>query len=430
MIKTFTIHRLGPQGDGVHESPHGKIFFERTAPGDCVRAHVYQDRQGIFRGEVQELLESSPNRQEAPCSHYDDCGNCTLQHLNQTFYRHWKLETVREAFRKKGLRPRKWTPAVFVGENNRRRLTLSARKENGKLFLGYHRRRSQEVVHLRSCLIAEPAFLEIHSRLVPLLRETIKERNTLDIFLQMVGATIDSVLTGPLTLAERNLLKERLRQFPNLHRVGWRADETSKIQILFEKCPIQAQFGDLLVPLPPDAFLQPTLEGERALIQSVLHALPPKGKFADLFSGCGTFSGAMLQRGSVDAYESVPSAVHALGKAGQGKRLKVFRRDLFKHPLRKEELNAYDAVVFDPPRAGCEEQAARLASAKTRTVIGVSCNPSTFARDAKILCEGGYWLQSLQVVDQFRWSHHVEVVGVFTKQKNTATPFRRSPNRS
>ena len=124
----------------------------------------------------------------------------------------------------------------------------------------------------------------------------------------------------------------------------------------------------------------------------------------------------MLTRGSVDAYESVPQMVNALSKAARGKPLKVFRRDLFRNPLRREEINRYDAVVFDPPRAGCLEQVTAMASARVRTLIGVSCNPATFARDARILCHGGYRLQTLQTIDQFLWSHHVEVVGVFTKQ--------------
>jgi 23S rRNA (uracil1939-C5)-methyltransferase len=180
---------------------------------------------------------------------------------------------------------------------------------------------------------------------------------------------------------------------------------------------VTAAFGKLKVGLGPAAFLQPTLEGERALVETVLGALPRDARLADLFSGYGTFSGPMLASGSVDSYESVPAAVAALARAAKGKPLKAFRRDLFARPLRRDEINRYDAVVFDPPRAGCPDQAAEMASARTPCLIGVSCNPATFARDARILCEGGYWLESVQVIDQFLWSHHVEVVGVFTKRK-------------
>jgi 23S rRNA (uracil1939-C5)-methyltransferase len=148
----------------------------------------------------------------------------------------------------------------------------------------------------------------------------------------------------------------------------------------------------------------------------VMELLPASGKFADLFSGCGTFSGPMLARGSVDAYESVAPAIRALDKAKAALPLKAFRRDLDREPLRREEANRYDAIVFDPPRAGAAEQAKALAAAKMPVLIGVSCNPATFARDARMLVDGGYRFDSVRVIDQFTWSHHVELVAGFTKK--------------
>jgi 23S rRNA (uracil1939-C5)-methyltransferase len=143
--------------------------------------------------------------------------------------------------------------------------------------------------------------------------------------------------------------------------------------------------------------------------------LPSSGRFADLFSGCGTFTGPMLERGPVDAYETVESAIRALDKAKADKSLKAFRRDLFSNPLRRDEANRYDAIVFDPPRAGAPEQVKALASGRTPLIVGVSCNPATFARDARILVDGGYRLDSVKVIDQFTWSHHVELVAGFTR---------------
>ena len=144
--------------------------------------------------------------------------------------------------------------------------------------------------------------------------------------------------------------------------------------------------------------------------------MPDKGKFADLFSGSGTFTGPMLARGSVDAYDSVAPAIRALEKAKGALPLKAFRRDLEREPLTREEANRYDAIVFDPPRAGAAEQAKALASAKTPVLIAVSCNPASFARDARTLVDGGYKLDSVKVIDQFTWSHHVELVAGFVKR--------------
>jgi len=186
---------------------------------------------------------------------------------------------------------------------------------------------------------------------------------------------------------------------------------------MLEAKPLFATFDTLTVALPPLAFLQPTTPGEDALAGAVMDALPARGKFADLFAGCGTFAGRILTRGSVDAYESADAAVRALEKAKGQLPLKAVRRDLFRNPVSAREADAYDAIVFDPPRAGAHDQAKQLAESKVPRLIGVSCNPATFARDARILVDGGYGLDSITVVDQFTWSHHVELVGVFSKAR-------------
>jgi 23S rRNA (uracil1939-C5)-methyltransferase len=413
----LTIQKLGPMGDGIHEEGRTRIYVDRTAPGDLIEAQVSKDKDGILRGEVAKLLEPSRFRQEAPCPYYDRCGNCTLQHLTPAFYRNWKSQMVRDAFQKQGLRPRQWLEPVYLGRQRRRRVTFTALKRRNQILLGYYRRRSDQITDIDACLIAEPKILDLRNAIKPFLSAALKDGKSVDIFLQVVGQAVDVVVTGPV-------VKEalvQLREVPGITRLSWQASEKESIQEVFAKGSVVAAFGTLKVPLPPGAFLQPTQEGEETLVNAVISALPTKGKFADLFSGCGTFSGPMLKLGSVDAFESLPAAVSTLSKAAAAKPLKVFRRDLFRRPLRRDEINRYDAVVFDPPRAGCAAQAEELASSKTRTLVGVSCNPATFARDARILCDGGYWLQSLQLVDQFLWSHHVEVVGVFTRQK------RKSP---
>lgn len=184
---------------------------------------------------------------------------------------------------------------------------------------------------------------------------------------------------------------------------------------MLEVSPLRAKFGALDVALPALAFLQPTTAGEAALVDAVMELLPRAGKFADLFAGCGTFSGPMLERGPVDAYENASSAVRALEKSKGTKPLKAIERDLFRQPLQPVEANRYDAIVFDPPRAGAQEQAKALAASQVPRLIAVSCDPGSFARDARILVDGGYRLESVKVIDQFTWSHHVELVACFTR---------------
>jgi 23S rRNA (uracil1939-C5)-methyltransferase len=419
-ITALTIRELGPQGDGIHRGPQGRVYVERSLPGDRLNARVRRDEAGIMRGEIIEIIEESPYRQTAPCPHYEHCGNCTLQHLRHDFYQDWKNNLVADAFFRQGLQPRQWKNTVFIGTGLRRRATFTASLERGRIEVGYYRRRSRQIADIDSCLVADPKLMQMRETLKTYLAGLLIAGKPLDIFLQLVGDSLEIVLTGPVGRdgkPDRKIqatLAPLLSQSP-IRRIGWRNRPQDGIQILLREGPLVATFGALKVDLPPAAFLQATREGETALVNRVLAALPASGHFADLFSGCGTFSGPMLTRGSVDAYEWIPSAVQALQKAAGPQPLKAFRRDLFANPLRRDELNRYDAVVFDPPRGGCPEQAQAMASARVRTLVGVSCNPATFARDARILCEGGYRLQSLQIVDQFLWSHHVEMIGVFTK---------------
>lgn len=420
-ISDLSIRHLGPKGDGIHlGTGGGRVFVERAIPGDRVKARVFNDGDGIPRGEILKILEPSPHRQKPPCIHYERCGSCTLQHLSTGYYRDWKTALVREAFQKQDLRPRRWLDTIFVGRSNRRRATFTAEKRREKVILGYYRRRSQEVADIDSCLIADPRLLELREEIKPFLGRILKDGISADVFLQIVGDGADMVVTGPVgrhgepDTMVREAMEQLVKASP-ISRISWRARERDSIEPMVTRRPVTATFGSLKVNLPPAAFLQPTPEGEQALVKAVLAALPAEGKFVDLFSGCGTFSGPMLARGAVDAYESIPQMVNALSKAARGKKLKVFRRDLFRSPLRREEINRYHAVVFDPPRAGCLEQVTAMASSRVRTLIGVSCNPATFARDARALCNGGYRLQTLQAIDQFLWSHHVEVVGVFSK---------------
>lgn len=422
MLSDLTILELGPKGDGVHRGPRGRVYVERTAPGDKLRGEVQVDRAGIPRAEIVEMLEASPHRQVAPCPHYSVCGNCTLQHLNQDYYHAWKTKMVEEAFRAEGLKPQNWLKPIFIAGGNRRRATFSAFKGGRSLAFGYYQRRSQRIHDIDSCLVADPRLLELRAAIKPILMTLMSEAAPVDVFLQISGNAVDVVLTGPIGIHGRpdeacRPAVQKILDLPGVARVSWRVREGAVIEPLLNRGAVHAQFGILQVALPPDAFMQPTPEGEAALVDAIMKELPDDGHFADLFSGCGTFSGPMLTHGSVDSFESDVPAVQALAKAARGMPLRVFKRDLFKNPLHPQELNHFDAVIFDPPRAGCEAQMVSLAKSRVDRVIGLSCNPATFARDARLLTKGGYRLKSLQIVDQFIWSHHVEVVGVFTKSR-------------
>ncbi|MBL8644073.1 MAG: class I SAM-dependent RNA methyltransferase [Rhodospirillaceae bacterium] len=418
MSGNFLIHDLGPKGDGIHRSDQGPIYIDRALPGDTVKAQVQRGSGGVLRGELLEIVAPSPHRVPAPCPHFETCGGCTLQHADVAFYREWKTGWVRAALRKANVEPERWEAPAFLPEGTRRRVTFAAYQNGKTVTLGYFRRRTHQVTEITTCLVAEPMIMELRNRLGPLLAPLLQPGKTTDAFIQSVGSLCEVVITGPI--GEKGTPDLRVFEAAahmahtlKLARVSWRGRERDEPEVLLEVAPLYAAFGPLNVALPPLAFLQPTALGEQALVSAVMDALPKQGKFTDLFSGCGTFSGPMLRRGAVDAFEGEVSAVGALDKAKDPQKLKAQQRDLFRKPLQPDELNRYDAIVFDPPRAGAEEQAKALAACKVPRLVAVSCNPTTFARDARLLMDGGYRLESVKVIDQFTWSHHVELVAAF-----------------
>jgi 23S rRNA (uracil1939-C5)-methyltransferase len=420
MADDIRIDELSPKGEGVGTSKRERVFIDRALPGDRVTAKLRRDVDGVQRGDVLDIVEASPHRVVPPCPHYALCGGCTLQHASDSFYRAWKTGVVREALAAKGLKPATWREPVFLPAGGRRRITFTAEKRDGAVTLGYSRRRQRQVVAIESCLIADPAIMALRPKLAPLLTPMLQEGKPATAFVQTVGGQFEIVVTGPVgaqgmpdaaVRAAMTALADELA----IDRVSWRATLGYPPEIMIERRPLHARFGALDVALPPLGFLQPTPAGEAALVAAVMDALPPAGRFADLFAGSGTFAGPMLARGAVDVYENVAPTIAALDAATGDLPLKAIRRDLYREPLTRDEAERYDAIVFDPPRAGAEAQVAVLAASTVPVLVGVSCNPVTFARDARILVDGGYRLDSVQVIDQFTFSHHVELVAAFSK---------------
>ena len=420
MSVELLIDALGPKGDGIHRSDQGPVYVDRALPGDLVRVNIARGAGGAQRGDLLAVVTASPHRVTAPCPNYDVCGGCTLQHADDQFYRTWKTEIVRDALSRAGLTPESWGAPVFLPDAHRRRVTFAAFKKKNAVTLGYFRRRSHEVSAIATCLTADPAIMALRTKLATLLVPVLQDGKAADIFIQAVDGQCEVVMTGPVGAKGRPDLQvyeavAALAHAAKVSRIAWRPQERDAAEVMIEIEPVRAKFGMLDVALPSLAFLQPTKAGEQALVAAVMEHLPGTGKFADLFAGCGTFSGPMLERGPVDAFESAEPAIQALDRAKGSRPLRGIARDLFRNPLRPDETKRYDALVFDPPRAGAEEQARALTAGTVPRLIGVSCNPVTFARDARILVDGGYRFQSIKVIDQFTWSHHVEVVASFSK---------------
>ena len=401
--------RVGTQGDGVAEGP---VYVPFTLPGERVRARVQAGR-----GELVEVLAPSAERQAPPCPHFFTCGGCALQHWAAGGYLDWKAGLIREALSREALEA-EILPAVACAPGSRRRLALHARPGRpGEARLGYKARGSWTLVDIEVCPIADPrlvasfpalrrlaaAFLE-HPRSAPTLHVTWTETG-LD-----VDVTGVERKTGGLS-ADARLKAAEAAQTAGLARV------TLAGELVYQAARPVVRIGQALVALPPGAFLQATAAAEQAMGDFILEAAAGADRVADLFCGVGTFSFRLAERAGVLAADASAEAIAALGAAvGAAPGLKPIAaeaRDLFRRPVLAQELKGIQAVVFDPPRAGAEAQAAQIAQSAAARAVGVSCNPATFARDARILVDAGFTLERVLPVDQFLWSPHVELVGVF-----------------
>ena len=412
-IISLTINALGAGGDGVGTYNNKPVYIPKSAPGDHITARVTETKDD-YKGDIISIESPSPERIPAPCPHFTTCGGCDLQHINESAYRAWKIAKVKTTLERNGIIPKHWENPVFIAPATRRRTTLALLKTNDKtLILGYHAPRSHTITNIDSCLILEPELDNIIQKLRPYLLALAPVKTPLDITIQNAGG-IDVMLTsdwGNFNLAQNETLAAMMNDL-GINRIARRKNETTAPEVLLSRAPVTKTFGALNVNLPPAAFLQASDAGENALTALVKQHAQGAKNIADLFCGSGTFSGHLLALGaSVHAVDSDTAAINAL----KHPKLTTEKRNLFKEPLKQSELSTFDCIVLDPPRAGAKAQTENLVYANTPKIIAVSCNPATFARDAKILLEdGGYTLQSLTIVDQFVWSAHIEIVALFT----------------
>lgn len=420
----ITIDTIGRKGDGIGTWEGKPVFVPRALPDERVRVQIGPERDTGHAGRLLEVLDKSAERVTPSCPHYETCGGCALQHWDEDAYRAWKESTVRALLEKANIAVGEWKPSVFVPAHTRRRATLAALLKDKKLSLGFHGARSHDIADTPQCLVLSPRLMKLTAAMRPHLMNILTDGKPADIFVQDTGAAIDVMITGLIGSRREPQMKQRealaaMAGACNIARLSWRFRERDEPETMAQHAPVIKRSGSLSVDLPAGAFLQPSAEGEAALIAAVLEPLRGKEKIriADLYAGCGTFAGPLLGHGRVHAVEGDAGAIAALTKAAREANANLIteRRDLMDNPLAAKELNKYDAAVFDPPRSGAAAQVAQIAASKVPLIIGISCNPATFARDAAALCDGGYTLQSVQIVDQFTWSAHTELAGVFRK---------------
>lgn len=401
----LTVTHVGHRGDGIAEGR----FVPFTLPGEVVEVEDTAERAAPAA-----ILTPSPDRVAPPCPHFGACGGCALQHWASAPYLAWKRDLVAAALAQHGLRA-EIAPTVDAHGEGRRRATLHARRGAGPgLEVGFSAARRHALIAIEACPVLAPALdraLASARRIAAALERLGKP---LDIQVTAADQGLDIELRGPgrLTEADRLGLIAAARA-ARLVRLTNHGD-----LVVQSEAPTVSVDG-VAVPLPPGAFLQATAAGERELGRLVLEGVGKAGAVADLFCGIGPFALRLARRAKVRAADSDARAVEALAAATRRasglKPIHAEARDLFRRPLMPKDLKGLDAVVFDPPRAGAEAQAAQLAKADLGRIVAVSCNPATFARDAAILAAGGWRLGAVTPVDQFRWSAHVELVATFSR---------------
>lgn len=409
----MTIGEIGAQGDGVTEIEGGRVHVPLTAPGDIALVEARGER-----GLLIELVGASPHRAEPPCPHYGACGGCSLQHVSPEFYRTWKRGRVVEALARAGLREANVADLVETPAASRRRATFAVKKSKEGAVLGFNARHSAAIIGIEACRILHPNLLALLPALRSLSRSVPASEFDLAVTLCRNGVDVD---VASKSIAE--LRGTALQVFGDHMRAAAMVRLSVNREALITIATPIIEFDGIAATPPPGGFLQASKEGEAALLALVKEATAGARKIADLFAGCGSFALPLARTSTVLAADSDAAAIAALASAAANAQragqtvnpVHTEIRNLFERPLMARELNDFDTVVFDPPRSGASEQAAELAKSRVKTIVGVSCNPSTFARDAAILSQGGYRPTRVTPVDQFVYSPHVELVGVFQR---------------
>jgi 23S rRNA (uracil1939-C5)-methyltransferase len=412
VVERLAITRLARRGEGIAETPAGPVHVPYTLPGEVVDVEDWPghpDRRHLLMVDV-----ASTQRIAAICPHFGVCGGCALQHWSTASYRDWKRALVVEALAQVGLDVSVDDLVDAHGEGRRRAVFHARRGTRDVLAVGFAAVRAHHIVPIDRCPILAPA-LGGALAAAWAIAETLKgERKPLDIHATAsdAGLDVDVRGSGPLTAARAG----ELARVADKHRL---ARLTRHGEIVAQRATPTVMVGRARLMLPPGAFLQATVAGEAALALLVAENCGGAQNIADLFAGVGPFALRLAEGARVTASDNDKEAITALQRAAettQGlKPVEAVTRDLFRSPFTPAEFKRYDGVVFDPPRQGAQAQARELAASKVATIVAVSCNPATFARDARALVDGGYRLARVTPVDQFLYSAHVEVVAKFER---------------
>jgi len=407
-MSEYIVDRLGQLGDGIIDTPNGEIFAPFTLPGEHIEGNVENGRVNSPK-----IIKPVSDRIKPACKHFKSCGGCSLQHASDTVISDWKIRKTQDALSQVNLHP-EFRPIINSKAGSRRRATFAAKRTKKGALVGFHGRASDVIIEISECPISDPILLSGMPAFSQFAILGSSRKAVLRISATVSGNSLDVKIDNGKKLSATEISKfaQICNQFKIL-RLMWNDD------VIAQSNPPSQKMGLADVIPPSGAFLQATKSGEAALIKTVLEIIGPSKRVVDLFAGCGTFALPISSKATVHALEGDANMIAALDSgwraAGGLHDIKSETRDLFRRPLMPDEFKKIDAIVIDPPRAGAVSQVVEIAKANVGSIAFVSCNPATFARDASILCNNGYNLDWVQVIDQFLWNPHIELVAQFTK---------------
>jgi 23S rRNA (uracil1939-C5)-methyltransferase len=410
------IREVGARGDGIAELDGQRYFVPFTLPGETVDAEPRDKRGEGIAADLLQVLAPSRHRETPPCAHFGICGGCALQHWRRDAYTAWKVELIVRALAQRGVDAPRFEPPLVGAPGERRRADFVLRRQGRHVVAGFHERASPEIVDVGTCVVARPALNAFLGPLRASLASVLPDGGAADAMVNETATGLDLLIRPHRRLdlsIERREALVALAEGADLARVCW-GDRASAEPLVVRRAPLLV-FGEARIEPPPGAFLQATQRAEQAMRAMVGGWTGEAPRLADLFAGLGALS--LGRAGKLALFESDRQAVAAVAATARrlGGKVTAERRDLFRNPLTAAELDTFDAVVLDPPRAGAAAQSAELARAKVPRVVYGSCDPGSFARDARTLQDGGYRLEKLLPVDQFLWSPHIELIALFTR---------------
>ena len=410
------IREIGARGDGIADLDGRRYFVPFTLPGETIDAEPRDKRGEGIAADLVEVVAPSRHREVPPCAHFKVCGGCALQHWRRDAYTAWKVELIVRALAQRGVEAPRFEPPLVGAPGERRRADFVLRRQGRRVVAGFHERASAEIVDVGTCVVVRPALDALLEPLRASLASVLPEGGAADAMVNETASGLDLLIRPhrrlDLSLERREVLVA-FAEGADLARLCW-GDRASAEPVVVRRAPLLV-FGEARIEPPPGAFLQATQRAEQAMRATIGAWTGDAPKLVDLFAGLGALS--LGRTGKLTLFESDRQAVAAVAAAARrlGGKVTAERRDLFRNPLTAAELDAFDAVLLDPPRAGAAAQSAELARAKVPRVVYGSCDPGSFARDARTLQDGGYRLEKLLPVDQFLWSPHIELIALFAR---------------